>query len=581
MHRSLFAVFTLTAPLCAQTAAEYATTARISPHGDNYLGSFTGSEFGCSIDVDGDRMLVGARGALHDFGTAQTFVRSGDSWVFEASLFGAAGGGNHAEHGYAVDLEGDEALIASPGWIAAGYPGGAVGVMQRAAGSWSLVQTLTPSVNPTTPTAYFGSSLARNGDRVLIGAPEDGSTGPYAGSVYVFEKDASGVWVERAKLVRLVSGSMSFGGSVALSGDTAVATSWQSMTVGNVTYGTDPTVNIYVRDDAGTPNDPSDDTWPLQQELTSPNSSDLFGGSIALDGDRLFIGVPASDVLATGAGAVLVYERSGATWTSTATLLASDGAAGDTFGSTLRLEGNRLLVGAIRNDQESLDSGKVYLFEYDGTAWNEVSSFVDSAPHAGEGFGEALAFAGGDRIVIGAPRHAHPPQQDFVGDGVVVVLRNATAYPTICSGDGTAGACPCGNSGGPGEGCRYDPALSHGGRLRAFGSNSIAAGELAFDAEYLPLFGSALLFGGTGLLNGGFGVPLGDGLRCVSAPIRRLGLQNTGYFGMGYWGPSFATATPWSAGETWRFQVWFRVSSTSSCGNGTSTTNGIEVTFAP
>jgi hypothetical protein len=362
-----------------------------------------------------------------------------------------------------------------------------------------------------------------------------------------------------------------FGGGLALSGDTAA--------IGSSTTSGGRRVTVLLRDDAGTPNDPSDDTWPQQAEFSSASPQEGFAQSIALQGDRLAIGVTGSNGAAAAAGEVRIYERAGGSWSQTATLFASDAAADDWLGGALELDGERLLVAALGNDQQGSNSGKVYLFERAGAAWFEVAQFTDPMPKPGERFGYALAFDETDRVAIGAPLREQFNAAN--GDGIVSVFRRESVYTTICAGDGTAGNCPCGNAGGPGEGCRFASSLPYGGRLRAYGSNSLAAGELAFVADQVQPINSALLFGGTSVLGGGLGVPLGDGLRCVASPLRRFGLQNTGFFGIAYWGPSFGAGSPWSAGETWRYQVWFRTSPFSVCYTGTSTTNAVAITFVP
>jgi hypothetical protein len=570
MRYSILALGVLTSYVCAQGAPVYVPTARVVPAGNGSASWYYA--FGQSFDLDGTRMIVGAP----SLGNVTSFVRSGESWTFESYLSDPLGGSSSAKRGYVVDLQGDEALIGAPAW----YPGpgyynvGAVGVMRRSGGSWNPVQTLTPNIPPTNSGAGFGRTLSRDGDRVLIGAPDEPTAGWYAGAAYVYEKDAGGTWIERAKLVRANGASQDyFGSAVALSGDTAVVAAAQA-------GGYSGSVSLFVRDDAGTPNDPSDDTWPLQAELT-PTALDMFGFSVALQGDRLVIGAPWNDSLAVDAGAVHIYERTGTQWALRATLLASDGSASDLLGwGAMKLEGDRLLTTAHGNDQGGNNSGKVYLFEYDGAAWNEIRGFVDPLPIGGEDFGMAVAFDGPDRLLIGAPSHANPNHPS----GVVVVLHREESYATLCPGDGTAGSCPCGNWGAPGQGCSSEVGQAYGARLRAFGSNSVAAHELNFVAQHLWVYQSALLFGGTGLVNGGLGTPLGAGLRCVATPLRRLGLLIPDEFGMARWGPNFPNGAPWLAGETWRFQVWYRAGTlglASPCSQYTNTSSGVEVVFVP
>jgi len=96
-------------------------------------------------------------------------------------------------------------------------------------------------------------------------------------------------------------------------------------------------------------------------------------------------------------------------------LKASDAATDDFFGDTVSIFGNRMLVGAPNDDDAGIDSGSVYVFEFDGASWQEVDKLVAPDGLAGDRFGEAVSLHG-DRALIGASR----------GDGVVT--NSGTAY---------------------------------------------------------------------------------------------------------------------------------------------------------
>ncbi len=74
---------------------------------------------------------------------------------------------------------------------------------------------------------------------------------------------------------------------------------------------------------------------------------DAFGWSVAVDGYRMVVGAPGDDGKGSNAGAVYVFEKSGGTWLQTKKLQASDGAAGDVYGFSVAVSGDRIAVGAI------------------------------------------------------------------------------------------------------------------------------------------------------------------------------------------------------------------------------------------
>ena len=69
-------------------------------------------------------------------------------------------------------------------------------------------------------------------------------------------------------------------------------------------------------------------------------------------------------------------------------------------------------------------------------------------------------------------------------------------------------------------------------------------------------------------MNGGQGIPFGDGLRCAGAGVVRLGVAHPDGLGEASWGPGLRSAGGWSAGDVRRFQVWYRDPSGSPCGFG-------------
>lgn len=218
-----------------------------------------------------------------------------------------------------------------------------------------------------------------------------------------------------------------FGGSVALDGDTlAVGARWESSDAtginGNQNNNSEVNsgaVYVYTRDGLA---------WSQQAYIKASNtdSSDWFGGAIALDGDTLVVGAELEDSSATGidsdqvnndafsAGAVYVFTRSGDVWSQQAYLKASNTDGSDNFGSSVSLDGDTLAVGA--NDEESgatgvdgneannaiEDSGAVYIFARTGTTWSQQAYIKASNTGEDDIFGYSTSIDG-DTLVVGAP----------------------------------------------------------------------------------------------------------------------------------------------------------------------------------
>jgi hypothetical protein len=140
-----------------------------------------GSGFGFSVALSGDTALVGASvdDALGlNAGAAYVFVRSGGVWAQQAKLL-ASDGAEGDLLGRGVSLSGDTALVSSPGDDDNGNGAGAAYVFVRSAGAWTQEAKLVASDGAAA--LQFGGSVALSGDTALVGSDyEDdnpGSTG--------------------------------------------------------------------------------------------------------------------------------------------------------------------------------------------------------------------------------------------------------------------------------------------------------------------------------------------------------------------------------------------------------------------
>jgi hypothetical protein len=241
----------------------------------------------------------------------------------------------------------------------------------------------------------FGYSVALSGGTALVGAPlADVDGWPERGAAYVFVRSSDG-WIQQAKLVPPDGpGVGRFGSSVAISGDTAL--------VGAPSYGSginhgQGAAYVFVR--SGT-------AWTLQSLLTAADGAgaDIFGYSIALDGQTALIGAPGVDTLPiTNRGAAYLFERHGTTWVQQAKLLASDGTFSDRFGWSVALSGDTSLVGAIGDDIGiHTDQGSAYAFVRDGDTWRQQAKLQAQDGASFDQFGRAVALSG-TTALIGAP----------------------------------------------------------------------------------------------------------------------------------------------------------------------------------
>jgi hypothetical protein len=149
------------------------------------------------------------------------------------------------------------------------------------------------------------------------------------------------------------------------------------------------------------------------------------------------------------------------------------------------------------------------------------------------------------------------------------VPADGTPYLSDCFGDGSAGPCPCANSGTAGHGCQ-NSAATGGALLSASGVASFAFDtfQLTSSGE-LPSALSIVLQGSAAIAPANFG----DGLRCAGGTLKRLRVENAVGGTLSY--PDGAetpihvqSATLGDAiplGATRHYQVYYRDSSLGFC----------------
>ena len=380
-------------------------------------------QFGLSVALDGDTVLIGAYGKSAGAGAAYVFVRSGGVWSQQAKLV-AGDAAAYDWFGQSVALDGDTALVGANGEDDGGIDAGAAYVFVRGGGSWSQQAKLV--AGDAAAGDGFGRSVALDGDTALVGAPYEDEGGSVAGAAYVFVR-SGGSWGQQEKLTAADTAADDyFGWSVALDGDTALVGAPLEDSVGfdaGAAY-------VFVRGGG---------SWSQQAKLVAGDAAadDYFGWSVALDGDTALVGALREDDGGSAAGAAYVFVRGGGIWSQQAKLVAGDAEAWDQFGWSVALDGDTAVVGAPYEDDGGTDAGAAYVFMPGYAVQAAVSGLA--------GTGLVLRNNGGDDLAIAADgSHAFAT---LLADGsayAVTVATQPTADPpqtcTVSGGDNDDGS---------------------------------------------------------------------------------------------------------------------------------------------
>ncbi|MBL4810429.1 MAG: FG-GAP repeat protein [Phycisphaerales bacterium] len=239
----------------------------------------------------------------------------------------------------------------------------------------------------------FGNSVSVSGDVAVIGARYDGDNGDFSGSAYVYRFDGTN-WVEESKLLASDGAEFDgFGWSVSVSGEVAVIGAYWNDDNGSNSG------SAYVYRYDGT-------NWVEESKLLASDGArdDYFGHSVSVSGNVAVIGAYGDDDNDNGgaSGSAYVYRYDGTNWVEESKLLASDAAAGDSFGRSVSVSGEVAVIGAYGNDDNGTSSGSAYVYRFDGTNWVEESKLLASDAATNDYFGWSVSVSG-EIAVIGAP----------------------------------------------------------------------------------------------------------------------------------------------------------------------------------
>jgi hypothetical protein len=343
-----------------------------------------GDGFGRSVAIDGDTAVVGAPTGADYRGAVYVFTRSGDRWTQTAKLTASEGEvGDFL--GWSVAIDGDTIVAGAPAIGAFPAPPGAVYTFERTGVSWTQSAELTASDGAAGD--GLGYSVAVDGDTIVAGNhPEAVGTDP-PGSAYTFTRAGAPERTETGKLTASDGGVLGY--SVAVDGDTIVAGAGADDGFRGAAY-------VFTRSGEG---------WTQSAKLTASDGAafDDLGSSVAVEGDAIVAGAQGDD---DARGAVYVFTGAGDSWTQSAKLTASDGAAEESLGWSVAVEGDAIVAGAYLDDV----GGSVYNFARTGAAdRTEIAKLTAADGAAGDTLGWSVAVES-DAIVAGAP-------QDLVGGG--------------------------------------------------------------------------------------------------------------------------------------------------------------------
>jgi hypothetical protein len=248
-----------------------------------------GDQFGSSVAISGNHVLVGAR---NDSTSAE---RAGTAYLFDATTGGLLLTLNNPTpafgdaFGSSVAISGSNVLVGAERDDSGAPNSGSVYLFDATTGS--LLRTIN---NPTPQSGdVFGKSVAISANSVVVGAIGDNTGAFDAGSAYLFDA-VSGTLLNTFENPTPELGDF-FGSSVSISGNNVL------IGAAGVNSGVDNSGAAYLFDAA---------TGNLLDAFTNPTpaESDGFGKSVAISGTNVLVGAEGDDNWSANAGSAYLFD---------------------------------------------------------------------------------------------------------------------------------------------------------------------------------------------------------------------------------------------------------------------------------
>ena len=155
-------------------------------------------------------------------------------------------------------------------------------------------------------------------------------------------------------------------------------------------------------------------------------ASDRFASRVTIDGDRAAITAPKSDDNGNDTGSAYIFEKQNGIWIEVAKLVPDDMTTNDRFGSSVSLDGDRLIVSAEYGWNMGSRSGCAYIYDRSATGeWVQQTRISAWDAEAPDHFGAEVSLDG-DTIWAAVPR-----DDDYRGSVRIFQRQSDGSWPEI------------------------------------------------------------------------------------------------------------------------------------------------------
>ena len=399
--------------------------------------AFDGSSidyFGGAVSVSGDRMAVGSiyhEGGGVSAGAVYAYDFDGSSWVIDSVIYpfnvNQTPQGNSDSFGADLDIDGDVMVVGATGMDQKVFPlrvdTGSISIYRHDGNIWNHETTLWASDGDFGD--LFGKTVGIDGNMAVVGAQShdyDNFLGTNSGAAYVYRFDGTS-WSEVGELEMVTpEPNAGYGNAVAIDGHVIVVGAQYSSELGINDAGL-----VYVYRFSG-------GVITLEATLSPSDAviGQLFGASVAVSGNRIVVGAPGDP--ANDRGAAYIFNYTGTQWNQVAKMSDSHSLDDDQFGRVVAIDGDSVVVGVPSSDENGMDSGQIYSYTIDNGTLNNPILIRASDGDAGDYFGTAVDISG-EHVIVGASRS--DTLANLAGATYTMSMACPSACPADLTGDGS------------------------------------------------------------------------------------------------------------------------------------------------
>ncbi len=354
-----------------------------------------GDDLGTSVAISGNTIVAGAPGAYVngiESGAAFVFLKPANGWanMTESAELYPSDGVDGDEFGTSVAISGDHIAVGAP-YKNSNLTGAAYYFVKPLQGWTGMISEYAPLGFGHNSNAFLGTSVAINGNAVLVGSPGENSA-----YLLICALNVTSCGLDATFFGSNVV-NVAFGTAVAVSGNDFVVTDPYA-TVGNTQFVGAAYVYTYV----------GHNTWT--KATLTPSDGELIsemGISVAMSSNTIVAGCPFCRLNnANTPGAAYVFSKPVTGWadaTQTAKLTPSDGVQQDAFGTGVAVAGGLIIAGSPRkNINNNPSQGEAYLFIEPVGGWRDATENVSVLASDGQhddSFGQSVSVAGATGVI--------------------------------------------------------------------------------------------------------------------------------------------------------------------------------------